>query len=114
MMRGKVFVPALAALIVLAASDAHADDIEVNVDNFTFRNNIAEVVLAITNQTDKDMQWVFTDCAFLDAKKKAVNVGKSIVRHLPRRKTVYDTASATASRPIQYADCQISKAEFAN
>lgn len=105
MKRGAWFVVVVAAL----AGHASAGEIDIQVDNFTLQNGIAEAVLKVSNNTGRDVSNVFIDCAFLDSDKRAIDIGKAMIPALPAGQYAYDKASAVTGEGIEFADCRVTR-----
>lgn len=101
-MRVSVF---LAAAVVSGA--ANASEIDIDVENFTARNGLSELVLKVSNDTSVNFEKVYIDCAFLDKDMRALDVGRAVVRGLSAGAHVYEKASVPVSDGVAHAQCRV-------
>lgn len=100
----------LAAAVGALASVANAADIDIQIDNFTSDGNIARVVMKVKNTSTKPYSNIFIDCTFLDANKKAIDIGKALISGIDANSYAYDKASIVATGREEYVECSVSKA----
>ena len=99
----------IAGLSAMAATAAHADGIDIDIQNFTAHRGIAKIVMKVTNGTDADISSVFIDCAFLDGNKRAIDIGKAMIPSLPSGQYAYEEASIPRSDGVEFAECRVTK-----
>jgi hypothetical protein len=102
-MRFRLAVMALA----LTSGAAFADDIDIQVDNFTADRGISELVLRVTNNTSKPVSDVFIDCTFMTEEERAIDIGKALISSIPAKGFVFDKAAIPTTDGVAKALCRV-------
>jgi hypothetical protein len=96
-------------LELLLASALTASQFAVDVDNVTFnqRTGKAEAMLRVTNQGSDSAGAVAIRCAFLDASKKALDMGSATFSSLAPGAVAYSKAGVFLDTKPEYVSCSV-------
>lgn len=101
-------IAALSAIALLATT-AHADSIDIKVENFTAKDGIAEAVLKVTNSTPARVSNVFIDCGFNDRDLKTLDVGKALIKSIEAGAFAYAKVSVVTNQKVKIINCYVAK-----
>ncbi|WP_274426746.1 hypothetical protein [Chelativorans sp. YIM 93263] len=82
--------------LILATMIA-TSDVKVEIDSISVEHQTPEVMLKVTNAGTRFARSVFIDCVFFDEERKAVDIGKALIRDLGPNQTKYGSAATTKS-----------------
>ena len=100
-------------LAVLAATQASAADVEMNVDNFRkLSNGSLEIVVKFTNNLDKELAFVRATCAFLNKEMKAVTTENVVAQNIAARASDYGKTYVLQPDDAEKADCQVTASDY--
>jgi hypothetical protein len=97
------------AAILMASSQALSAGFDVDVENFTASNGIAEAVLKVTNNTGADARSVFVDCVFFDKNKRALDIGKALIPAIAAGDHAFDKAAITRTEGVEFVECGVKR-----
>lgn len=101
-------IAALSA-VAFAATTASAASIDIDVQNFTAKDGISEVVMKVNNLLPTPVTNVFIDCAFLNSSQKAVDIGKAFVSSIEAGGYAYAKAAIPTTDDVKFVDCRVTK-----
>ncbi|MCZ7854697.1 hypothetical protein O9X99_19715 [Agrobacterium salinitolerans] len=104
----KVQALLLAWTLGLTSTSASAADIDVDVLQIVLRYGMVQADLKITNNLPTRVGPIYINCAFLDANRRFIDIGRGLVTAVAPGSAAYTKTAIVTDEQIQSAKCMIS------
>lgn len=86
-----------------------AGGLSLDVERLSVDGGEATAIVKVTNSGSEGYRVIFVDCAFLDAQKAAVGVGKAMLSNVSPGEAAYDDVKIFDVPGVESVRCRISQ-----
>ncbi|MBB4587918.1 hypothetical protein GGE50_003822 [Rhizobium leguminosarum] len=98
----------LALTLGLVSTPASAADIDIDVQELALRFGMVQADLKVTNNLPSRVGPIYINCAFLDANRRFIDVGRGLVVAIDPSSVAYTKAAIVTDEQVRSIECVVS------